>query len=33
LLSLAQRYNVETPLLKVVYHNLTIYEANRRKME
>jgi 2-dehydropantoate 2-reductase len=33
LLSLAQRYNVETPLLKVVHHNLAIYEENRIKME
>lgn len=29
LLSLAEQYNIATPLLKMVYHNLKIYEANR----
>ncbi|EZP78654.1 2-dehydropantoate 2-reductase [Parageobacillus genomosp. 1] len=31
LLSLAKQYEIETPLLKVVYHNLKIYEANLSK--
>lgn len=33
LLSLAKQYEIETPLLKVVYHNLKIYEANRSNTE
>jgi 2-dehydropantoate 2-reductase len=33
LLSLAKQYEIETPLLKVVYHNLKIYEANHSKTE
>jgi 2-dehydropantoate 2-reductase len=33
LLSLAEQYEIETPLLRVVYHNLKIYEANRTKTE
>jgi 2-dehydropantoate 2-reductase len=33
LLSLAEQYDIATPLLKTVYHNLKIYEANRSKAE
>ncbi|SFA45494.1 ketopantoate reductase [Parageobacillus thermantarcticus] len=33
LLSLAEQYDIATPLLKMVYHNLKIYEANRSKVE
>ncbi|MED4990294.1 2-dehydropantoate 2-reductase [Parageobacillus toebii] len=33
LLSLAEQYEIETPLLKLAYHNLKIYEANRSKTE